>query len=361
VPIGGPPRAYRVLAGNLSRQGMFLKMPTPFDTGTKVALSLEAGGRVLPFAQGEVVWRDLEDSQQAARGFGVRFTGFLHPRANALVDYLVDHLETGIPLVTPVPSTVWSRRLGWTAGVLAVVLGAVITSGAIKVLHETKELDDEEELAPLLIEKKESERAEVNPSQVQAKASEPEAKAPLPDAKTPPVEAKAPEPKSPPIETKAPAAKAPAGESATPWDPESMPWRRNTATPIASGEVAHPRPAVPEPAKAPAEAPRIRTVAIPSGAARSMGSSLNGSQLDLSLALAPGASITRAFTLRNPNRVAIDIHGPMPKRSHSLTSSGEILRVRVGRIASGTRLVLDLAHAPGTPVVSGASVGVPFH
>ena len=76
VPIGGgPPRAYRVLAANLSRQGMFLKMPTPFDMGTRVALSLEAGGRVLPFAQGEVIWRNLEESKQPGRGagFGVRF------------------------------------------------------------------------------------------------------------------------------------------------------------------------------------------------------------------------------------------------------------------------------------------------
>ena len=81
VPIGGPPRAYRVLSANLSRDGMFLKMPTPFDMGTKVALSLEAGGRVLPFAQGEVVWRDLAEPNLIEllaldeAGFNQRFVG----------------------------------------------------------------------------------------------------------------------------------------------------------------------------------------------------------------------------------------------------------------------------------------------
>ena len=83
VPIGGPPRAYRVLSANLSREGMFLKMPTPFDTGTKVALSLEAGGRVLPFAQAEVIWRDLEESKLPGRGAGFGYV--THTRSTAAV------------------------------------------------------------------------------------------------------------------------------------------------------------------------------------------------------------------------------------------------------------------------------------
>src|SRR3954469_305607 len=83
--VEGPPHAYRVLSGNLSKQGMFLAMPEPFQAGTRVALSLEAGGRVLPFAQAEVVWRNLADTAHppggpGTTGFGVRFTNFLHPR-----------------------------------------------------------------------------------------------------------------------------------------------------------------------------------------------------------------------------------------------------------------------------------------
>ena len=133
VPIGGPPRAYRVLAGNLSRKGIFLKMPTPLSAGTRVALSLEAGGRVLPFAQGEVVWRKLADRTS---GLGVRFTGFLHPRAHELVDYLVKNLETGRPLRPPPAKGRWAARLAWlVAGAAAVALGAASTSFALRSLR----------------------------------------------------------------------------------------------------------------------------------------------------------------------------------------------------------------------------------
>ena len=51
VPIGGPPRAYRVFAGNLSRDGIFLKMAEPLEAGTRPALSLQPRGRALPVAQ----------------------------------------------------------------------------------------------------------------------------------------------------------------------------------------------------------------------------------------------------------------------------------------------------------------------
>ena len=144
VPIGGPPRAYRVLASNLSREGMFLRMPTPFDTGTKVALSLEAGGRVLPFAQAEVIWRDLEDSKQPGRGagFGVKFTGYLHPRAHELVDYLVANLETGKPLSPPAAASPWRKRMMWIGiGLAAVILGGAITYGVLKMTLKSNGYD----------------------------------------------------------------------------------------------------------------------------------------------------------------------------------------------------------------------------
>src|SRR5882724_2419975 len=104
--VEGPPRAFRVLSGNLSKQGMYLAMPEPFQEGTRLALSLEAGGRVLPFAQAEVVWRRSLDAKTVivpgnTSGLGVRFTSFLHPRAHELVHYLVDNLETGKPLAKP--------------------------------------------------------------------------------------------------------------------------------------------------------------------------------------------------------------------------------------------------------------------
>jgi len=102
VPLGGSPRAYRLLSSNLSSNGMFLAMPTPLEPGTRVALSLEAGGRVLPFAEAEVRWKRLQPQKGgAASGFGVRFVNYLHPRAQELVQYLVANLDTGKPLPEP--------------------------------------------------------------------------------------------------------------------------------------------------------------------------------------------------------------------------------------------------------------------
>lgn len=85
---------------NLSKQGLFVRMPQPLEPGTRVAISLEAHGRALPFAQGEVRWCRVQPSELEGRfqGCGVRFTGFLHPRSPELVDYLVKTLETGAPL-----------------------------------------------------------------------------------------------------------------------------------------------------------------------------------------------------------------------------------------------------------------------
>jgi AMIN domain len=73
-------------------------MPEPLPTGTKVALSLEAGGHALPFAEAEVVWNRPDAPEAGTPGFGVRFERFLHPRAQELVAYLCDNLERGRPL-----------------------------------------------------------------------------------------------------------------------------------------------------------------------------------------------------------------------------------------------------------------------
>jgi hypothetical protein len=121
VPLDGQPRAWRVLSANISKKGMFLRMPEPLAPGTRVALSLEAGGRVLPFAQAEVVWRRTHESAMPGRhaGFGVRFVSYMHPRAPELVTYLVANLDTGRPLRVAPPTSRWVR---W-------VIGAASASG----------------------------------------------------------------------------------------------------------------------------------------------------------------------------------------------------------------------------------------
>ncbi len=72
-------------------------MPEPLPAGTKVALSLEAGGQTLPFAEAEVVW-SRATATGTQPGFGVRFERFLHPRAQELVTYLCSNLDRARPL-----------------------------------------------------------------------------------------------------------------------------------------------------------------------------------------------------------------------------------------------------------------------
>ena len=318
-----------MLASNLSKEGMFLRMPTPFDAGTKVALSLEAGGRVLPFAQAEVVWRDLDEAKSPGRaaGFGVRFTGFLHPRAHELVDYLVTNLETGKPLNAPVAASAWRKRLVWiAAGLAAVIIGGVLTTAAFRFFRTP---------------------AGAVVAAVEAPAAEAVVVvAPVVDAA--------------PVLEVAPAMEYPLVEP--PIEAEAA-----VADVAIEAKVEAPRKAAPapeglseavlvEPAK-----PELQTVKIPSGSVRSISAKVEGDRLSLSLTLASGASITNAFTLRNPERLAIDVRGPAPKLSHVVKGTGVVQKVRIGKLPRGTRVVLDLARSTGTPVVvSGTSVSVPL-
>lgn len=115
VTIAGA-RVVRVLSGDISSHGMFLMMADPPEPGTVVTLAFEAGGQVLPFAEGEVAWRRT----QARGGFGVRFTRYLHPRARALVAYLSENVEHGTTLKTP-PKVQSGRRWSGLAGLAALV------------------------------------------------------------------------------------------------------------------------------------------------------------------------------------------------------------------------------------------------
>ncbi len=67
VTLEGQPRVIRTLTANVSPHGLFLRMPEPLPLGTRVALSLEAGGRALALAQAEVVWGRVNESQLPGR------------------------------------------------------------------------------------------------------------------------------------------------------------------------------------------------------------------------------------------------------------------------------------------------------
>ncbi len=139
VTLDGQPRVIRTLTANVSSKGMFVRMPEPLPTGTRVALSLEAGGRALALAQAEVVWQRLNESELPGRfpGCGVRFTDFLHPRAQELVDYLVDNLDRGKPLTAAPPQ----RQIPRWIPAVAISSLAVVAMAAILIFFSPSAAD----------------------------------------------------------------------------------------------------------------------------------------------------------------------------------------------------------------------------
>jgi len=319
--VDGPPRAYRVLSGNLSKQGMFLSTPEPFPEGTRVALSIEAGGRVLPFAQGEVMWRQVSGAAAlpgkpcGGAGFGVRFTGFLHPKAHELVDYLVANLDTGRPLSLP-PKKRWKKIALWAGGVAASLCLAAL--GVVLARQVT-----------------------FDPAQ-----------SAQPDAEEAVAAAPAVEPPHPPLE---PAAAAPVIEAPAPAPvlEEAPPPAEPVMAAAAPAAAAQP----PEPSLS-----STGLLPLPKCGASSLRWSQRGTHTQLEVAPASGGKVAAAFRMKNPERLVIDLTGPAPKRSF-VVQAAEIPNVsalRIGkRKSGGTRLVLDLTK-PATLKVEGSRLELSY-
>ena len=340
VPLlSGPPRAFRVLAGNLSRQGMFLQMPEPFPEGTQLALSLEAGGRVLPFAQCEVIWR-RPGEVPVGTGFGVRFTGFLHPRAHELVQYLVDNLDRGVPL--PAPKLHRFGKLGMViAFVAAMVLGGVGTGIAVMkwrsppaptvAVAADEQLSDDVVALPL---------PEVEPAIAEAVAPEPVAPAPVAVA---PV-AVAPVAVAP--VAVAPVVPAPVAPAPSP-QPEA---------------IAVEAPPVAGPAPKRDIATATGSLPMPKSAVSAIRWVEKADTLSLDLAMSAGGAWNTVFMLRSPSRLVIDLNGPVPAKSF-VVSAGDLPHVktiRLGRLKIGTRLVIDFEKSPTSFEQTGSRVLLHF-
>ena len=323
--VDGPPRAYRVLSGNLSKQGMFLAMPEPFAEGTKVALSLEAGGRVLPFAQGEVMWRAVSDGVSrpgkpcGGAGFGVRFTNFLHPRAHELVDYLVSNLDTGRPLALP-PRKRWKKVAMWGGGLAA----SLMLAGLGVILARQVSFEQPPQAEP--------EVATVQPvPSNDAVAVEVQPAAPLAAApEVAPQPAPEPEPAAP-------------ERDAVPQEPVMVAAQASAAKP---------------------EGPMSSTglLPLPKCGASSLRWSQRAGKLELEVAAAAGGRFAAAFRMKNPERLVIDLNGAAPKRSHVVkaTEIPNVTALRIGkRKTGGTRLVLDLSK-PVTLKVEGSRLELSY-
>lgn len=322
--VQGPPRAYRLLSTNLSRGGIFLSTPTPFEEGTQVALSLEAGGRVLPFAQGEVRWGG---GDAPAGGVGVKFTGYLHPRAQEMVDYLVAAVERGSKLeLAPFDE---APKSNWLVGAAigAVMLLACTAFFVFSSMRNTvPEPGGISELPPAIEVVPPARTADDPPTPASALVPPPAAA----------VEAAPVEPAAAPVPAPVPVEAAPAAVAPAPVPPP----------------VVAAKPATPAPTSAPAKkAGTAGHVALPKSALKGLSWS---AERAFTVELSGNASIERAFLMSGPSRLVIDLSGAVPAKSFTKpVSGGTVVRVRLGLRPKGTRVVIDLA----TPASSVAREG----
>jgi len=288
VTIAGE-RVVRLLSGDLSPTGMFLKMDDPPEAGTVVVLAFEAGGRVLPFAEGEVAWTRRHERG----GFGVRFTRFLHPRAQALIE----HLSEGGPY-RPLPARRRTVRFGWLSAAAAIAVALIAA----------------ECVAPGPVET-------VDPSVAcRTELVEPVVSvAPAPETPLPP----------PPAPVKKPASRRARAAAALPQGPKAEP--ATLARTVSSA----------------AQPGRFTSTPLPSGAARLVNVSRVSGAVRVAIEPVAGGHVTAVTSIASPPRLVIDVAGTAPSGLHSVPlSDPELERVAVSRNGQGTRLIFTLTRAP---------------
>ena len=130
-PDGESQDSLQLSALNLSLGGMFVAAKDAVPLGTRVSLALAAGGRMLDFAEAEVVW------VQPATGFGVRFTK-LRPRARSLVEHMVARGGTGEQEAVEPKARLPRRRQVAVAG--AMVVGVCAAALGLHALGKPRPL-----------------------------------------------------------------------------------------------------------------------------------------------------------------------------------------------------------------------------
>lgn len=405
VTLDGPPRVIRTLTTNVSRRGLFVRMPQPLPEGCRVALSLEAGGRALAFAQAQVAWGRSQESRLPGRypGCGVRFTEFLHPKAKDLVEYLVENLDTGKPLTLPKSA---ARRRWWMiGGAVAGALGltAIGVGGYLLLSPGSSALEGDETLAPLVA-------VAPSPVELAPAAAAPDVVVPPPvpvavqvaaaagevavgaaggevrepaaardEAATPPMEVDLAPAVVEPVEAAAPTAATVAGAVEAPPAPapqvaqviaapvpsvaesEARPEVQAPVVPSAALVAAAPA-AAPSPSKPSAFVPTTKgAVRLPSGGAVKLAWSSDGRRVRLVPTLAPGAKLAKVFVLAGPSRAVFDVEGVAPKKSHQVDAeTPHVSGVRIGKLGHGTRVVVDLQDVPVSHVADDGSLTLDF-
>lgn len=310
VTIAGE-RVVRLLSGDLSPNGMFLRMDEPPESGTVVVLAFEVKGQVMPFAEGEVAWR----RESHGGGFGVRFTRFLHPRAQALVEYLAANVESGAPL-KPFTPPARSRRWAWIGtGLVAATLLIAWTAAAP---------------GPVM---------SVDPSLACVGAETAVSAAP-PTAPSGPLLSSAP------AVTTDEARRKPAPKKRRVRLPQGP-----AAEPVA---LARTVPSAAQPGK-------FSSTPLPSGAARLVNVSRVGGALRVTIDPVAGGHVTAVTAIQSPPRLVIDVAGTAPSASHAVAlADPELERISVSRNGQGTRLILALTRAPTRVAQHGDSALVSY-
>ncbi len=298
VTIGGH-RVVRVLSGDISPNGMFLMMAEPPEPGTVVTLAFEAGGKVLPFAEGEVAWK----RSHVHGGFGVRFTRYLHPRAKALVDFLALNVEHGTTLKAHEPRRLRMARR-WTG------LAALAATAAFLVTWNN-------------------------------------ATPPRPVAlECVPIAVVAPPQQARPAELAVSTQKKPALKVRS---PSNLPEKPRAVATLARTLTSAVKPG------------QFTSTPIPSGAARLVNVSRVSGALRVAIDAVAGARVSAVTTLQNPPRLVIDVTGLPPVTTHELTlSDSELRKISVTRLGKGTRLIIELVRLPTRVKQQGDSALISF-
>ncbi|MFL5320532.1 MAG: AMIN domain-containing protein [Myxococcaceae bacterium] len=401
TPLEGGQPSLRLLGGNLSRSGMFLRSPLLLEPGTKVSLSLEAKGQTLPFAEGEVIWQrePAKASDGAHPGFGVKFTQFLHPRSPELVNALVTRgmeklqqppMQAAAPAsantdVATGPQTPSKEQLesfaspppAFTELTLNDVPKEADEPAFVKSSHPLVvdlekepagipevDLEDELDLAPptslrptigrvigtagfmLLI---------LVPLVVAigtwkaSKTAEPAVQA-LEQSETRVVEFAQPvvAPVAVPVVTPVvtPVVAPVVNADMTPKVETVLKEKVETKqTPVA---IVAPKMVAASKATLPLELAAVTGLSVRS----------TGNGLDLVLVLGSNATIRRAFALKSPDRLVIDVGGTAPRKSVTIanTKLPSVKQLRVGAQADGARLVFDLSKPVTNVKVAGSHV-----
>jgi AMIN domain/PilZ domain len=352
-PIEGPGRAHRLLTGNISEGGLFVRSEARFDPGTPVSVSLEARGQVLPFARGEVVW-DAEAEELPTLGglpgFGLKFTEFLNDGSPGLINHLV-HRSPGANVTEELASQLGSDAPKPPADFMSTPLDKL--SSPEPEVEWPIEIEMSAEERPSLQVDLDTERADaapaahsVSPDQVKRVAVGVAvgigvlivaAVLLMRTSNSTPAE----EPQQfPALDLTATPAAAPA--LVTPTE-AAITSPQQTAQPVVPPQPAAAAVTKPEPVRVKQAPAPVSSLALNSGAVKTLQASTDGRTLDVSLSLAPGARVERVFTLTSPSRLVIDLTGAAPRASlRRDVDLPEVKDVRVGARSGGTRLVLDL-------------------